>query len=369
MNFDAQWDRTVLLELTQEYSRTCRDRKLKLRPISIQLFDSLSLWGQYDSLSRTIFISRKLVQKYSWQEVLGVFKHEMAHQYVYETSGAEYLDKPHGETFQKACRILGVPSQFMKAKVGLQEAPLSWKDEPSETAEEKMIDKVKKLLALAQSANEHEAGLAMKKVQQLYAQYNLDRASISDRNQYVHLIISLKKKRKNAWEQRIISILLEFFFVEIIVLQEFNPTNGEKEQAFEIIGTRENVLMAEYVYFFLMNQVESLCQKNSELVQSQKSSFRLGVLEGFSEKLKDKDSLGESSAIIQKALVKFKSDPQLKGYLKEIYPRLTTSRNSARMIDTNAFQAGHHVGRKLALKKPIESSQKSSLFLTRTGFK
>ena len=84
MNFDAQFERTVLLELTQEYTRICRDRKLKLRPLSVQLFDSLSLWGQYESLSRTIFISRKLVQKHNWQEVLGVFKHEMAHQYVFE---------------------------------------------------------------------------------------------------------------------------------------------------------------------------------------------------------------------------------------------------------------------------------------------
>ena len=367
MNFDINWERTVLLELNQEYSRLSSERKLSLKPVSIQFFDSQSVWGQFDSLSRTIFISRKLVQNHTWQDVLGVLRHEVAHQYVFENHPSDFFEKPHGELFQAACRKLGVPAPFSKARVGLQDSPLSWKDDEVESAEEKMIDKVKRLLALGQSSNEFEAALAMKKVQQLYAQYNLDRARVPDRSQFVHLIVSLKKKRKNAWEQRIISLLIEYFFVEIIILQQFNSLSQEKEQAFEIIGTRENVLMAEYVYYFLLNQVEHLCQASGSLSGVQKSSFRLGILEGFSKKLSENGLNGVASAesdIIQKALVKFHQDPVLKNYLKEIYPRLTTSRNSSRMIDSEAFYAGHLEGQKLVLKKPLEASKRSGLFLS-----
>lgn len=369
MNFEVEWERTVLLELNLEYKRICRDRRLALKPVSIRLFDSLSLWGQFDALARTISVSRKLVQNHSWQDVLGVFKHEMAHQLVFESNPFEHEQKPHGELFQKACQKLGVPSQYSKARVGFQDSPLDWKDEQSELLENRMLDKVKKLLALAQSANEHEAGAAMKKVQELYAQYNLDRAQLSDRNQYVHLIIAEGKKRKNAWEHRIISLLIEHFFVEIIILQNFNAKTGERDQAFEIIGTRENVLMAEYVYYFLQNQIELLLQKSNANTRTQKSSFRLGILEGFSDKLKAPKSEAPQDVVIKKALVKFKNDPFMGTYLKEIYPRLTFRKNSSRMIDTNAFYAGQSEGRKLILHKPIESSKKSGGFLSsfRTG--
>ena len=365
MNFEKDWERTVLLELNQEYSRICRDRKLSLRPVAIRLFDSQTLWGQFDGMARTISLSRKLIQNYSWQQVMGVFKHEIAHQFVFESSPSDHNEKPHGELFQKACLRLGVPSQFSKARVGFQDASLDWKSEQNELFEDRMLDKVKKLLALAQSTNEHEAGAAMRKVQELYAQYNLDRAQLSDRNQYVHLVIAEGKKRKNAWEQRIISILIEHFFVEIIIVQNFNAKTSQAEQAFEIIGTRENVLMAEYVYYFLLGQIEYLLQKSNAKTRTQKASFRLGILEGFSDKLRVPPKAAEvRDTVIQKALVQFKNDPFMAQYLKEIYPRLSFRKNSSRMVDTEAFTAGKSQGRNLVLHKPIESTQKSGRFLS-----
>lgn len=363
MVFDTQWERTVLLELGQEYSNICRDRALTLRPVSIRLFDSESLWGQFDALTRNLSISRKLVQQHNWEKVLGVLRHEMAHQYVFENNPHEFEQQPHGELFQQACKKIGVPAPFTKARVGFQDSSLDWKDDETDSAQERILDKVKKLLALASSKNEFEAGLAMKKVQELYAQYNLDRAMVTDRLQYVHQVISNGKKRQTAWEQRIISILLEYFFVEIIIIQQFDPKTGEKNQAFEMIGNRENVLMAEYVYYFLTNQIEYLLKQSSSTSRAEKASFRLGLLEGFAEKLGAKND-DTNPAVISKALQKFKSDPNLKSYLKEIYPHLRTRKHSSRIIDTNAFQSGKHEGQKLVLNKPIENSRKSGLFLS-----
>ena len=362
MIFDNHWERTVLLELGREYSNICRDRALTLRPASLRLFDSESLWGQFDALTRNLSISRKLVQNHSWEKVLGVLRHEMAHQYVYENSPYEHEEKPHGDLFQQACKKIGVPAPFTKARVGFQDASLDWKEDETDDTQERILDKVKKLLALASSKNEFEAALAMKKVQELYAQYNLDRAETSDRMQYVHHVIANGKKRQTAWEQRIISILLEYFFVEIIIIQQFDSKTGEKNQAFEMIGTRENVLMAEYVYYFLTNQVEYLLEQSSSNTRSEKASFRLGLLEGFAEKLSTKSS-ATNPTVITKALQKFKSDPNLKNYLKEIYPRLRLRKHSSRIIDPNAFQSGKHEGQKLVLNKPIENSKKSGLFL------
>jgi phage-related protein len=374
MNFGADWERLVLQELNQEHSRVCRARKLKLNPISIQLFDSNSLWGQFDPTTRSISISRKLIQNYSWQKVLGVFLHEMAHQFVFDSQNENPTksifdferkeDKPHGEIFQKACRKLGVPAQFSKARVGFQEASLDWKDEGTDGTEEiKLLDKVKKLLALAQSSNEHEAGLAMRRVQELFAQHNLERVPTLERSQYVHQIVAEGKKRKNAWEQRIISILIEFFFVEIIILHQFNAQTQKSEQVFEIIGTRENVLMAEYVYFFLLQQLESFSKKIKNISGRERASYRLGILEGFSQKLsvKEESQRDPKAQSIARALVLFKNDPAMESYLKEIYPRLSFRKNASRLVDTAAFKAGQQIGKSLVISKPLSSSIKKPL--------
>lgn len=366
MNPEQYWERLVILELNQEYARICRVRQLRLRPLSIQLFDSQSVWGQFDHLSRSILLSRNLIKNHSWQDVLGVLNHEMAHQYVHEMMSRDLSEKPHGESFQRACRILGVPAQYAKASVGLQSKSLDWKDDDSVSPQNRVILKAKKLLSLAQSSNEYEAGLAMRKVQELFAQYNLDQTHLSDRSQFVHLVMSNGKKRKTAWEQRIISILIESFFVEIILKKQFNAKTGEADQAFEMIGTRENVLMAEYVYYFLKQQLESLCKKANPSTRSQKSSYRLGILEGFAEKLKGSPSVvtNPSQSVIERALVQFKNDPFLEKYLKEIYPKLTLKRNSSRLVDTPAFLAGQQVGQKLILHKPLASSKKSGLLIS-----
>jgi hypothetical protein len=363
MILDPFLEKKIIHELNQEFACICRDRQLNLRPTVICLFDSQTLWGQFNGASRTISISRKLVWEYSWKAVTGVLRHEMAHQWVFENAPEYYSSQPHGEMFQKACGLIGVPALFTQSRTGLQEESFDWKQENTES--DRLLDKVKRLLALAQSSNEHEAGLAMRKVQALYAQHNLEHSRLKERNQFVHTIISNGKKRRTFWEQTILSILIEYFFVEIVLFQDFNARTGDRTLAFEIIGTRENVMMAEYVYSFLHSQLEILLKQNPDAITPmQKTSYRLGILEGFSKKLShEEDTRDDTSQLIQKALVEFKNDPVLAGYLKEIYPRLKR-KNSKRYVDTEAYKAGQSQGRKLVLHRPIDEKRSGpKLFL------
>ena len=45
---EYQWERSIIMELNSEHEYVCREFKVILRPIAIQLFDSDSVWGQYD---------------------------------------------------------------------------------------------------------------------------------------------------------------------------------------------------------------------------------------------------------------------------------------------------------------------------------
>src|ERR1700677_235196 len=100
-NETFDWERAVIMELNREHESLSRVHKVILRPVAITLFDSETKWGQFDELTWTISISRKLVNEHPWAHVLGVFFHETAHQYVAEKRQTiSNQEKPHGELFK-----------------------------------------------------------------------------------------------------------------------------------------------------------------------------------------------------------------------------------------------------------------------------
>jgi len=366
---NLEWERAIVRELNREHEHCCRLHRVKLRPIAIVLFESETRWGQFDGRARTISISSRLIIDFPWHNVVGVLRHEMAHQLVAE-EGRSNDRTPHSEPFKEACRRLGVPAQYARAGVDLQSCSLDWRDEPRDEAVEKILDRVKKLLALANSSNEHEALLAMARVRELYAKYNLEHAARVSSEAFVHSFITHGKKRMQSWERRTISILSEHFFVTVLIFRQFDAKTREAVHALEIIGTRENVLMAEYVYHFLLEQTESLLktasQSGAKLAGPQRKSFRLGVLDGFARKLKSAESMtvnesqnghcgGRELTMIGKALQIFHNDDQLDNYLDQIHPRLSRRHGPSIRVDDGAYAAGQVAGRSITLHKPITS--------------
>src|SRR5258708_16836542 len=74
---------------------------------TLDLVASRGTLGRWIPGTRTLEISRSLVQEHPWGAVIEVLKHEMAHQYVHEVLG-ETLQTPHGPAFRDACARLGV---------------------------------------------------------------------------------------------------------------------------------------------------------------------------------------------------------------------------------------------------------------------
>jgi hypothetical protein len=374
----ANWEKMVLTELYKEYDSILAVRSIKIKSVVIELTESHSHWGMWIPLTRTIQLSKKLVTTHPWFNVIAILKHEMAHQIVDELYLRNELNdgiKPHGDLFKKACLLIGVPAQFSKFSADLQKFNLDWRTEVRDETTERMLERVRKLLALATSNNENEALLAMNKVREIYAKYNLlEIESNKDKNDFVHLAITNGSKRIEAHEQRILSILITHFFVRVIIGQSYNYKTQLNEKLVEIIGTRANVLMAEYVYNFLKVQVELLTEdalkkSSNERSRMTKKSYRLGILTGFSEKLSlyeehglNKTNNGDSNTE-NKSLMIIKKDPHLGRYISKIYPRLRSTRNTRQSIDKSAFTEGKSMGFKLNLNKPIENRSSKKGFL------
>jgi hypothetical protein len=353
MQIREEWIRSWVERLYQDYAHLCFMYRLKLRTPLIKVEPSASRWGLWDPVTRTITLSIRLIETYAWDVVLEVLKHEMAHQITDEIEAA---NDGHGPHFQAACRRLGMAEWAIRAETHFSDLDLlALRGEPDEP-KLRLLSRIEKLLALATSSNEHEALLAMKKVQELYEKYQLDRLESAKRSDLVYRTISLKRKRIERYHYLIGSLLGDHFFVRVIYCSVFDPHDLADYKAFELMGTEESVQMAEYVYHFLKNQAHALWEsyrRANRKSSRSKNSFVIGVLSGFREKLEQDRSQRESGPAGM-ALVR-QADSALADYVTYRYPRLTSVRRGTTLKDGGSYRDGIEEGWKLVLKKAIQT--------------
>jgi hypothetical protein len=359
------------LQLLKEHEEICWYYKVPLKTPVIRIADINSAWGTWDHFTNTITISLTLITKHSWDVVLEVLKHEMAHQYVSEKFG-QPNDTTHGELFKRACVKLGVSSWACKASGEIPEKIPTLRERVLSQEDERLLSKVEKLLSLAQSSNEHEALLAMDRVKQLYAVHRLDRLKRENLgDQMDSLILSCNKKKISRVESKIFAILGAHFKVKVIQTSLYDAIDCEKYKAAEILGRRENVLMAEYVYHFLMRQIESLWNERKRLLKckgSLRTSYQMGVLSGFNEKLELVQSTVSSrqktsvTVAEEKSLVMMENN-ELDQFVGLKYPRISKKSVGRGSLDASSFASGQQQGRQLNFNRPISSSKGFGGFL------
>ncbi len=349
MDFQKAWT----LQLNTDYLQVLYTYKIKLKKPVIEIRAMGRRWGQWDPETRTLTLALRLLENHPWNIVLEILKHEMAHQYVTDVFGS---DESHGVLFKEACEKMGVAQWARKAESELER--LNQLGENEKTDEEnRLLKRVEKLLALATSSNEHEALLAMQKVQELYAKYNLERIEQQTHSQYLSFIIFTGKKRLQRFQYVICSILNEHFFVEVIHSSLYDPKKTTEYKVIELLGTRENVQMAEYVYHFLLNQTQVLWneyRRQKSKHPRARQSFSLGVVGGFRDKL-DKNRKTTEKANASMALV-LKKDKELEGFVKTRYPRLVKLQRGTGVTEMTHYNAGKSHGASLVLHKGVSQA-------------
>lgn len=376
------WENLAVRELYREYQNILFQQNIKMPQPVIELHDLTSQMGEWSSQCNCIRISRNLLLEHSWWKVVGVLKHEMAHQLT-EMWGAQ--DYAHGESFKLACKRLGVPEEFCRSRVDLQKKVIRNSENNCSEVENRLFIRVQKLLSLATSANEYEAIAAMKKVRELYAKYNLENI---EKSNFVHIYIPIQSTKINIQIKKIASLLTGHFFVQVILGTGFNVKTGKQIRCVEIIGKSENARMAEYVFGFLIQQIEYLYEqnlnfnkkRNSRLV---KKSYQLGILTGFEDKLsqqvsefnnldtniyKNNIKVSTPEDLINKALIYCRTESGLNEYIGRVYPRLTNISSRGSSLDKKIYHEGRSEGRKIVLNKAVNegTSKKFGGWLTNT---
>ena len=359
--------RLWLKQLSCEYTRISHRFKLNLSKPVFSLTKSASQLGAWDSKSRTIYLSEKLISQEKWTVVLEVFKHEIAHQIVDEVY--KQKDSGHDAHFQRACSLLCVEDWARHASIKNDLTALAKKNTEDLTTdkEKTVLRRVRKLLGLAQSSNQHEACLALKKAQDICLEHSINCHHENEFSDYMLLLINHKKCRIETYQSLIASLLSTYFYVEVIHNQLYDPKTLKEHKVLEVYGSRHRVKVAEHVYWFLIQQLDSLWQEYKKQKRSvglrERTSFLQGAVSGFSDnlaKLKKADSLPRQE---EKGLILLEKEKTLQ-YIKKRYPKVYTSTYSTRSTTTKAWNEGVSKGKKIKLYQSLEHKKNDLKFIS-----
>lgn len=300
----------------------------------------LGLWSR---AGRLLQIDRAFAMTAPWPAVREVLLHEMAHQFVDEVY--EVRDQtPHGDAFQQVCARLGIDSRASGA-------PAS----PDPQPEDRMVARVRKLLALAASGNQHEAEAAMNAAQALMLKYNLDVSGAAER---VGWRVLGEPARRHGEDAKVLGgILSRHFFVKCIWVQAYMPRAQAWGTVLEVSGTPENLELAAYVHAFLQATTQRLWEKDGVgHTRTALARFRAGAYHAFHQKLNEQAQRQAETGLV------WVGDPRVDAWFGQRHPHVRTLRSAGYARDSD-FEQGRVAGRGIVLHRPISGTEARGLAL------
>lgn len=320
----------------------------RMRKPQFALRDMKKRWGRWSSEKREISLSLNLVMKHSWDAVVDVLRHEMAHQLADEVLN-NAGEPPHGPCFREACRLLRADP-----RASGDFAPLDERIRAGvKNSQDRIMVRVRKLMSLAQSRNQHEADLAMAKAHELVARYNIDLIRLNRERNFVSVFLGKPALRHFRESYKLAHLVQDFYQVYGIWVSAYVLPKGKMGRVLEISGTEKNVAIAGYVYDFVNHYIDTKWRaynRDGRLSRYRKTDFAVGVIEGFYSKLESqKKKLKQENEM---DLIEIE-DPELSTYRRYRYPRVSRFRRSMPGHDKRVLEDGEKLGRRLVISKGI----------------
>lgn len=232
--------------------------------------------------------------------------------------------------------------------------------DPKTTA---VIDKIKKLMALANSSNEHEAALAAGHAQRLLSEHNLAMSDIdtADKPDSADKVDVIVPKNLPKWLRYLSSGVSTAFDCQTVHF----PASGKMV----FIGVGADVAVASYTFDYLHRVVRKLCEsyikhhvddritgRDRTLLRQ---SYFLGAVSTITSRLKEQKI---QTPVTSTALVPVK-DALIKRAMGEL-GALRTVKSRRSFINTDAYGRGQADGANVGINKGIGSNSTGSLRVT-----
>jgi len=324
-------------------------RSAMRRPI-FELTNANGLLGSWRAHDRAISISREAATRRPWAETVETIKHEAAHQYVDEILGGDTT--PHGPQFRRVCAARGIDARAVGAAA-------VHADPAAQSARMRVVARVQKLLALAESSNQNEAELAASTAQRIMLKYNLDlqRSDVGQRSACGHVWLGEPSGRIQRHQRKLAMLLLEHFFVQVIWIRVYRPLEATHGSVLEVCGWPENLAMAEYVHEFVLRTIERLWREHRRMhglrSDRDRRSFLAGAVAGLSDKLRAQRDDAKREGLV------WLGDAQVRDYYHRRHPRIASTGHTTSGSHT-AYSEGKSAGQSIVLSRPVHGDSTPS---------
>lgn len=134
----------------------------------------------------------------------------------------------------------------------------------------KMIEKVRKLLALSQSSNENEAALAAEKAQAMLAEYNLSMADVATEDKVGEdFIIDADDITESVpWRRQVAGNVARMYFCSYFYTHRYDASTSRRcgyvrKDIHSFVGATHNIVVAKMMFQYLSQTVERLATEGS----------------------------------------------------------------------------------------------------------
>ncbi|MGQ2801421.1 DUF2786 domain-containing protein [Leptospira santarosai] len=209
-----------------------------------------------------------------------------------------------------------------------------------------IIERVKKLLALASSSNENEAKLAAGQATTLIQKFNIE-ASELDRGVVIEFDLKTGRSRISHWQSLLLRVIAKSSFCSILIAKRGDGT--KVEVVYRIVGRDVNVFATNLMYQYLCGVASSLSPK----ILSEKTPYLEGFAYGIAIRLSKRNELW--GAAEKNALIRVKSEDEvaIDKYLESKYPDIRTAPTKQVKMDQDSFRQGLEQSQKVNLSKQI----------------
>jgi len=243
---------------------------------------------------------------------------------------------------------------------------------------EQTLEKIRKLLSLSKSPNEHEATVASAQAQKLISKFQIDQAEIDSETKVKQELISCTletgSKSNILWKSRLAHTLSEVnncdFYTQKRESTEKSKKNPDKFASdytvYFVVGSKSNVELVQILFEFISNQVEYFAkefvpsEKSRTVGKAEKNSFKLGIVTRIGQRLRDtkEEVIREHVALkgsMSTALVFLeKEKEELKQFALQMFKKIRIKPERPVNLRQEAYQAGIKQGDNVILQKRKE---------------
>ena len=225
---------------------------------------------------------------------------------------------------------------------------------------DKIIDKIKKMFALAQSSNENEAAMAMAMAHELLQKYNLSMTDIEAKGEKSELETDYYAKASHPWQVTLVKAISKANYCDMFISYSTvgfgNTGRAIREKTMVIVGKEHNVAAVKVMADYILGAIEKGSKKMYGTGKALVASYKVGFSQAVQHRLWMMRQQDMATSECRDLVVV--ADKEVEDFFKK--EKMGTYKAESRAHDYAGYAAGALDGRNLPLNEQIGHKADSS---------